>query len=55
MAKTSLLLVYCGGTIGMMQDPVTGTLRPHFAPEDMLRMIPLSEKPMFTSYDDKDV
>jgi L-asparaginase len=40
MAKSSLLLVYCGGTIGMLQDPVTGTLRPHFAPEDMLRMTP---------------
>lgn len=44
MAKPSLLLVYCGGTIGMRQDPVTGALRPHFAPEDMLRAAPMIQK-----------
>ncbi len=26
--KTSILLIYTGGTIGMMQDPVSGTLKP---------------------------
>ena len=27
-AKSSILIIYTGGTIGMKQDPVEGTLKP---------------------------
>ena len=29
MKKASILLIYTGGTIGMMKDPVDGTLKPY--------------------------
>ena len=39
MKKSSILLIYTGGTIGMKQDPVDGTLRP-FDFSELLKEVP---------------
>lgn len=43
MKKTSVLLIYTGGTIGMMQDPRTGELKP-FNFKALSKQIPELEK-----------
>lgn len=43
MKKTSVLLIYTGGTIGMMQDPRTGELKP-FNFKALTKQIPELEK-----------
>jgi len=39
MAASKILIIYTGGTIGMIQDPETGVLMP-FAYEELLKQVP---------------
>ena len=43
MKKPSVLLIYTGGTIGMMQDPKTGVLKP-FNFKALTKQIPELQK-----------
>lgn len=42
-SEISLLIIYTGGTIGMVQDPQTGALKP-FSLENLYKHIPVLEK-----------
>lgn len=42
--KTSVLILYCGGTIGMRQDTKTSALQPLLTIEDLLKYTPLLEE-----------
>ena len=42
-SEISLLIIYTGGTIGMVQDPQTGALKP-FNIDNLYKHIPVLEK-----------
>ncbi len=44
---TAILIIYTGGTIGMVQDPVTGALQP-FNIDNLYKHIPVLERYQFT-------